>query len=213
MAYKLIIMALALSIDAFGIGLTYGVRGIKLSNAAKLIISFQAISITLIAMQFGAVLQEVFSPEISTKAGAVLLSLLGIWIILQSTKEKKEETQVVKPFKTKSIFLKHMGITIKIIRSPQTCDIDNSSTIDTFEAIYLGFALSIDAFAAIISVGMIEGFSLSMPLTLALTQVILLSIGSFCGIQIKSSYPVNPKIWMVTSGVLLIVIAVLSLNF
>jgi putative sporulation protein YtaF len=207
MFYKLIIIILVLSMDAFGIGITYGVRGIKISNTAKIIITTQSILITLVAMKCGAFLKPLFPKNIAPYIGTFLLLSLGFWIIFQCISDIK--TTKSKAIKTP--LLNHLGITTKIISSPQSCDLDNSAVIDKFEAIYLGFALSIDAFGAIIGVGMIDTFSYTNPFLLAFTQVVLLALGSSTGKKIKTTCPINPKFWTLLSGFLLIIIAILSL--
>jgi len=207
MFYKLIIIILVLSMDAFGIGITYGVRGIKISNTAKIIITTQSILITLVAMNFGAFLKTLFPEYIAPYIGTFLLLSLGSWIILQCILDIKTSSAK----KTKTPLLNHLGITTKIISSPQSCDLDNSAVIDKFEAIYLGFALSIDAFGAIIGVGMIDTFPYTTPFLLAFTQVILLALGSSTGKKIKTTCRINPKFWTLSSGFLLIIIALLSL--
>jgi len=209
--YKLIVVALALSIDAFGIGLTYGIRGIKISNLSKLIVSSQSIIITFAAMQFGNIIRNIIPLEYAEKIGAFCLILLGSWVIIQSGQEKKVSMPKPKKSKTLSIVIKHLGITVQIIRSPGDCDMDNSATIDKFEAIYLGFALSIDAFVAVAGTGMIDGFSMQLPFVIAITQAVLLTLGSSSGHRIKDIYPVNPKLWTFCSGALLIAIALVSI--
>ena len=208
MLYKLIIIILVLSMDAFGIGITYGIRGIKISNTAKLIITVQSILITLAAMKFSTFFKTLLPQHLSPYVGTVMLLALGIWIIIQCIKAKplKEITPLERPS-----ILKHLGLTTKIIRSPQLCDLDNSTVIDKFEAVYLGFALSIDAFGAISSVGMIDTFSRFTPFILAITQVFLLALGSHTGKKIKITCQINPKFWTLSSGILLVIIAILSL--
>ena len=73
MAYQLLILALALSVDAFGIGLTLGVRGIRISNGAKVIISCQAIAITFLALVLGDILGKLLPYGLSKYLGTIVV--------------------------------------------------------------------------------------------------------------------------------------------
>ena len=44
--------------------------------------------------------------------------------------------------------LRKLGVVIQILRSPSKADMDNSGSISTQEAMWLGIALSLDAFGA-----------------------------------------------------------------
>lgn len=211
MAYQLLILALALSVDAFGIGITLGVRGIRISNGAKVIISCQAIAITFLALVLGDILGKLLPYGLSKYLGTLLLIFLGLWIIFQSQKKQKPRTKKLSSSANLCIFIKNLGITIQIIRTPQSCDLDNSETIDTLEAIYLGFALSIDAFGAVTGAGIIGGFTKLLPFTVALLQILLLALGTRTGKRIKSLCNINESLWTSASGVLLIAIGLMYL--
>jgi putative sporulation protein YtaF len=211
MVYQLLILALALSVDAFGIGLTLGVRGIRISNGAKVIISCQAISITFLALVLGDILRKLLPYVLSKYLGTLLLIFLGVWIIFQSKKKQKPRTKKLSSSANLCIFIKNLGITIQIIRTPQTCDLDKSETIDTLEALYLGFALSIDAFGAVTGAGIIGGFTRLLPFTVALLQILLLALGMHTGKLIKSLYCIDESLWTFASGILLIAIGLIYL--
>lgn len=211
MVYQLLILALALSVDAFGIGLTLGVRGIRISNGAKVIISCQAISITFLALVLGDILRKLLPYVLSKYLGTLLLIFLGVWIIFQSKKKQKPRTKKLSSSANLCIFIKNLGITIQIIRTPQTCDLDKSETIDTLEALYLGFALSIDAFGAVTGAGIIGGFTQLLPFTVALLQILLLALGMHTGKLIKSLCTIDESLWTFASGILLIAIGLIYL--
>lgn len=211
MAYQLLILTLALSVDAFGIGISLGVRGIRISNGAKVIISCQSIAITFLALVLGDILGKILPYGLSKYLGTLLLIFLGIWIIFQSQKKQKPKTKKPSTSANYCIFIKNLGITIQIIRTPQSCDLDHSDTIDTLEAIYLGFALSIDAFGAVTGAGIIGGFTRLLPFTVALLQILLLALGSHTGKHIKKLCTVSENLWTTASGVLLIAIGLMYL--
>ena len=211
MAYKLIILSLALSVDSFGVGLACGGRGIKITSPAKLIISFQAVSITFLALVLGDFIKNILPAPIAENIGTIMLVALGVWVMFQGSK-KSGHKKVSKHKNEKwTLFLKQFGLTIEIVRTPHSCDMDNSKTIDPLEAIYLGFSLSIDAFAAVTGAGIAGGFTMLLPFMVAFLQIVLIVLGSKTGEKIKNICPLRTDIWSIISGVLLIAIGLIYL--
>ena len=209
MAYKLIILSLALSIDAFGVGLACGGRGIKITPGAKLIISFQSIAITFLALVLGDFIRNILPAKLAGNIGTIMLILLGAWIIFQSKRPPKPKKSKTPENKKHIFFLKQFGLTIEIVRTPQSCDMDDSNSIDTLEAIYLGFSLSIDAFGAVTGAGIAGGYTVLLPFLVALLQILLLVLGTYFGNKIKNICPLRTDIWSTVSGVLLIAIGLI----
>ncbi|MGL4790232.1 MAG: sporulation membrane protein YtaF [Anaerotignaceae bacterium] len=213
MVYKIIILALALSIDAFGAGLSLGVRNISISHPAKIIVFFQSVAITFLALLLGDTLKNILPSFLADYLGTFLLVTLGIWIIYNSKKKAKPKVSPKIVNKEIKIFIKHFGITIQIAKTPQSCDLDNSATIDTFEAIYLGFALSIDAFGAVTGAGLMGGFTNILPFLTAIIQIALLTLGTKTGKSLKSICSINNSMWSSLSGGLLIIMGIIYIIF
>ncbi len=104
-----------------------------------------------------------------------------------------------------------MGITIKIIRDPISSDLDGSKRIDWKEALYLGFALSLDSIGVGIGGSIVGINSIMFPILVAGFQLIFLSLGNFIGKKLISSISLPKNIWSVISGILLIVIGIYKL--
>lgn len=91
----MVIMAFSLSADAVGIGVSYGIRGIKLSFFAKVIICTISFAIILISMLFGNVLYGFASEYTGRIIGSLILFAAGVWIILQGLTEKKKKRSIL----------------------------------------------------------------------------------------------------------------------
>ncbi len=209
--FALILLAVSLSMDALGIGISYAVGGIKTPFKAKLVICLVSILITAIAVSFGNILLMFISEKVAKIVGALMLIALGCFIILQAFfgKDKDLNKNVKKEGTIAELALKSLGISIKIIRNPIVCDFDNSRCIDMFEALYLGIALSIDSFGVGVSSSVSGLNSFFVPIAVGVFQLLFLCFGEFLGKKIKKISNLNPKIFVILSGFILIVLAVL----
>ena len=211
MIISVILLSISLSIDSLGIGTTYGLRGITLSNKAKIIISVQSILITGLALLIGRTTANIF-PTISKNIGIFMLIFMGVLIIYQGLNSNTKKTEIPKKNNTIfSLIIKSLGITIQIIRTPRYCDMDNSKQIDIKEGLYLGLALSIDSIGAGFGSGASGIFMPILPFLTALCQIIFLSSGILLGKKLKCAKKIKENIWTMVSGILLIIIGFLRL--
>nr|WP_090892300.1 sporulation membrane protein YtaF [Evansella caseinilytica] len=207
---SLFLLAFAVSIDSFGVGLTYGLRKMKLPLFSLLLIAgCSAVSI-LIAMSIGGLMQRYLSVQSAESIGGAILIVIGMWAIYQVYRPAKSERKTKKERETiVNLELKTLGIVIKILRKPMVADLDNSGTITGREAFLLGFALSLDAFGAGIGAALI-GFS---PLILAGSVAAMCAV--FVSLGMKSGLFLSEMKWMqrfsFIPGLLLIIIGVWQL--
>jgi putative sporulation protein YtaF len=170
---SLILLSFAVSLDGFGVGITYGVRKIKIPISSIFIISACSGLIILLSMMVGVAMTGWMSPHITSTVGAIILIGIGIAALFQfirsgdreGTEQRKkvsgiaiakEDMLTYKPVLTME--LKVFGLIIQILRSPSAADLDRSGTITAGEAFFLGTALSLDAFGAGIGAALV-GFS------------------------------------------------------
>lgn len=211
MIFSHLILAISVSIDSLGIGITYGFRNTKISKTANIMLFIISIMITSLAIFVGNTITHIFPEYITTIIGALFLICMGLWIIYQALKNKENINNpkiLENEPKIYKIFIEFLGITIQIIRNPISSDLDNSKRIDWKEALYLGIALSIDSLCIGICSSVIGYTSILFPLFVASFQLLFLSIGRFLGKKIASSSNIPENIWSVLSGVLLICIGI-----
>ncbi|MFB6467727.1 sporulation membrane protein YtaF [Cytobacillus sp. Hz8] len=202
---SLILLALAVSIDSFSVGFTYGLRKMQIPFKSIVIIAGCSAIVLMLAMVMGHVIQKIISPHAAESIGGILLIILGAWVIFQFYRPEKKVQQPVE--KTIVNFeIKSLGLVIHILRKPMSADFDQSGTITGIEAIMLGFALSLDAFGAGIGAAML-GFS---PFYLALTVAFMSSL--FVYIGLKSGRLLSGGSWLekfsFIPGVILIIIGI-----
>ena len=210
MILNCIVLALSVSIDSFGIGITYGIKNTKITNLSKLILFIVSLIATIISINFGKVISKIFLPFFTNLLGCLILVAMGTIFVFQSLSKKKPAIKPLNKQKKYNFFIKWLGITIQIIKDPIFSDFDKSNTISSKEALYLGTALSLDSLCIGIGSSMLNISSYLFPLLVAFFQLLFISFGNFIGKELKNSSRINDNIWSFISGILLILIGLLK---
>lgn len=193
---SLILLALAVSLDGFGVGVTYGLRKIKIPLLSILIIAICSGLMMLVSMVLGSLMSTLFQPIYAKVIGSILLISIGVWAIYQmvtqsNDNDPEEETiNLNTPRTLLYIEIKKLGIVIEILRTPSKADIDRSGNISSSEAALLGTALSLDALGAGIGAGLL---GLSPWLT---ALCISISCGVFLIAGLKVGYIYSSHTWV-----------------
>lgn len=85
-----------------------------------------------------------------------------------------------------SFEIRKLGLVIQILRSPVQADMDNSGSISSWEAMWLGIALSLDAFGAGLGAAMLGFSPLGTASVVALFSGIFLMLGMRVGLRFAS---------------------------
>ncbi|SFH35390.1 putative sporulation protein YtaF [Desulfotomaculum arcticum] len=162
----LTLFAIALNLDSFAVGVSYGIRNIKLPTTSLLIISLMSMGAITFSMLLGKTVAGYFSPTFAHRLGGFILLLIGLWVLIQSLQENRHQnSNLNEPQDDQSsdtlvkIHIRFLGLAIQILREPSRADLDRSGTISAREAVLLGIALAMDAFGAGFAVSMM-GFSI-----------------------------------------------------
>lgn len=156
--FSLLTIAIAVSLDSFGVGVSYGVRRIQVPLTSLAIIT-ACTSLTLVLAVFsGEAIAAALSPELTQNLGGVLLVGIGVVAVLTQFK-----SQVADPAQSRSSEYRiHRNadkshgvargdlfkILPAILNRPDTADFDRSKSISANEAFFLGLAVSLDSFVA-----------------------------------------------------------------
>lgn len=183
-----IMLAIALSLDGFGVGMSYGLRRIRIPWASMLMIAFCTVVAMSLAVLFGGWFVQWVQFLPPNIMGAIILLSLGIYQVIRALGQKndpEEEAIEVSTFGavTRVPVMKFqfeiLGIVIQVLRYPEQADLDGSGIITIKESALLGTALSLDAVASGLAIGFSAGIIHSLPVILlvALTQVLMLRLG------------------------------------
>lgn len=184
---SLFILALAVSLDSFGVGITYGMRGISIPIRSIVIIALCSGVVILLAMSIGQGLHLVLPPYVARNLGGLILIGIGIWALTNVYRSQKNTSsqEVVHERKEVehiwSLEIKMLGIVIQLLRKPTMADFDQSGVISPIEAIVLGIALALDAFGAGIGAALIGFSSLATAGLIGLMSGLFIYLGITCG--------------------------------
>lgn len=191
----LVMFALALNMDSFAAGAAYGVRNIKLPVASLAIISIMSMAAITISMVLGHAVAGYFSAIFAHRLGGAILFFIGLWVLIQSLQENQQknkeapenEPEQEAPGPVLQIHIRALGLVIQILREPSRADLDRSGTISPREAVLLGLALAMDAFAAGFAVSMLGFNILFTALMVGLGHYILTYLGLLAGMRVGAS--------------------------
>src|SRR5699024_2088708 len=136
---NLISIVLAVSLDGFGVGITYGIRNIKITSPALLIIMCCSGTVVLLSMSLGHFIRSIISPTLTDMLGGIIFILLGVFVLTSHIKQKLKIT-----FFNQHLFSRFTSI----LSQPIKADKDSSGIISGGEAFFLGIALAMDGFGA-----------------------------------------------------------------
>lgn len=186
-----LLLALSLSVDALGIGLSYGLRRITFSPASLLLLTGETFFMMELFLRLGRLVAACFPAGLAEGLSTGFLLLFGLWLCLQGTGHKKEKEA-------------------SPLHSPSLCDKDASSSIEPKEALLLGFLLSMDSFAIGVSAAAGGMEVVLLPLFAALFQTAFLALGAMGGRKLMLHPTPKESLWSLLSGGILIFLALLQ---
>lgn len=181
-----LLFAFSANVDNFVVGLSYGIKKIKIGFMSNLLIALISLAGTVLSMLAGKIIFDFMPKNVSNSIGSTMLILIGTWTIVKPLLKNKNSND--------------------ILDNPEKADVDNSSSIDGKESIVLAFALTIN------NVGLGIGASitgLNVVLTSFFTfifSMIMITAGHICGSNYLSK--VFSKSAAIVSGLIIIFLGV-----
>lgn len=215
MAFTIAALAISLSLDSFGVGISYGIRKVDIPLVSKLIICLFSIIYSGIAIVMGGFLYTALPPAVSRIAGVTILSGMGIYILLQALlKAEKSPGAEVRESRPRlpQTSKKAPGMTIRVLKDPEEGDLDESGVIDIRESLLLGLALSIDAIGVGVGSALAGLGYAVVPFAIGLFQLMFLYAGIFLGRKAAGLERLNKKAVSLAPGLLLLMLALLRIG-
>lgn len=160
-------LALSSSLDNLGVGISYGIRKIRISLFSNSIISIVCFLFSFSGILFGKWISTVIPGILPILISVFILFAIGfriVWLSIPRKQQNEEkESKELKGFSA-------------ILQNPESVDFDKSKDIGIIEAFVLGVALSTNALVNGLSAGLL-GYS---PLVISLAA----AIGSFLAVWI-----------------------------
>lgn len=184
---EVIFLSAAMSVDALGLGIAFGIKGIRLKKTSAVVMSITAFFIIMVCTLIGDEVRQI----LPSFAGSLVLVAMGIWIIWESLGKGHTESS-----------------TIKIMRKGYEGDTDKSGDIDVKEALAIAVAMSVDSVGICIGASAIEHHYL-LPLGAVISQLAFVLAGIFAGRKIGER--ANTGLCSVVSGIIIVVMGLIGL--
>lgn len=205
----LIILAFAVSssIDNLGVGISYGIRKIRIRLSANLLIALICFLMSGAGITFGLWLSKVLPGMFPVIIGAFLLIIIGIRIMLLAVPRKNDDSN------RKNDYDQPLNSIEGILKNPELADKDKSGDISWWEAGVLGVALSANALTNGLGAGLLGFSALAISLTAAIGSFISVWAGVKLGAKladVRIGKFTLGQFGTLLSGVIILVIAINS---
>jgi putative sporulation protein YtaF len=180
---SMVMLAFAVSMDSFSVGVTYGMRNIKFPLRSIMIIACMSGVMLLLSMYVGSFLLLLLPMQAERWIAACLLIALGVWAIYNVIKKDEDEYDYSEPFpnqlriKVWRFHIERFGIVIQVLKRPTLADLDRSGSISIKEALLIGLALSVDAFGAGLSASFLGYSPFMLALLVCICNVVFICFG------------------------------------
>ena len=202
-----VFVALAISLDSFGVGLTFGLKKVRVPLMSIAIICGMTIMALILSMGLGTMILYIIPKNVANIISGTILIMIGFVYLFQGI-IKLKKAHLDRLDAQKEIFkftIKGLKIVISILEEPTKADLDTSGEIDKKEAMLLGTALAIDALAVGIGVSLGAINKLLLLTIVAIVNVLLIKVGYCIGQQNKLLWG---KVTTLLPGIILITIGI-----
>lgn len=176
-----IFLALALSTDAFGAGVSYAPRQIAVPWSSRLVIALLSTAALAFSSLAGQALTRLIPPPWAARLGGLILLAMGLRLLLQGLKNAHHRGDQQRESTLLQIHVRSLGLVIQILCEPHRADLDCSGTISGWEAFLLGLALALDALACGLTIPLLDIHPALTALTVGLGQLTLFNFGLWAG--------------------------------
>lgn len=184
MLLNCILLALSVSIDSLGIGISYGIKHTKISKISNFTLFSISFLMTSFSIFIGNSISSLLSEKFSILIGSLLLIFLGIY-----------------------------GIYKNISQQTTNYDFNHSNEIDSKEAIFLGLALSIDSFCVGLGSGIIGLNDILLPFLVSIFQLFFINCSANIANLLLSKFNISDNILSYVSSFSLILLGILKILF
>lgn len=204
---EIIVLVLALSIDAFVASFVYGSNKVRIPFVSAWIITMLSTGILLIFLVMGSAVGTVIPSSFTKGICFVLLFALGIVKLLDAS--LKSWIRYHKMTQKKWAFsFSELNFILTVYANPETANSGDITVLSPAEAVSLGIALSLDSAAAGIGAGMMVNHyavTVGMSILIGMGAIVF---GCWLGNRVASHSTLDLS-WL--SSILLIILAFMKL--
>ena len=205
--FEAVLIAIALSTDAFIASFAYGSNKIKIPFSSMQVIAFMCTGILGISLLLGTFLKPYLPGDLLKIGAFLILFILGIIKLMDNIIKSIIHKHAIIDKQIKFSFL-NINFILNIYADPKEADLDESKTLSPKEALSLAVALSLDSLAAGFGVALGNVNIFAIILCSLIFSMLSIKSGAFIGNKISDKVPFQLS-WL--SGILLIFLAFLRL--
>lgn len=197
-----LLFAISANIDNFSVGISYGMKKIKIGLLSNLFIAAISALGTFLSMYAGRIISRIIPFNLSNALGGLILLILGLW----QTTEFLVNSHIIKL----KMFSKDKKMNYEaLLSNPEIADTDKSGCIDIKESVSLAFALTVNNFGLGISASMTGTEILSAVVFTFLFSILMLSMGYSFGERYLSK--IAGKYASLASGMIILALGIYNL--
>lgn len=188
----MLLIALAANLDNLGVGLAFGVTGIRVRSLPNLIIACMAAGGTYASALLGRVAGGALAGPVPNLLGALVIIGVGVWVMLPR--------QPVGP--------RSGAHGWDVVKDPRLSDLDGSGDLSCRESVPLGVALGWNAVAGGLGAGLMGLSAAPVALLTGLVSFLTLAVGAWVGAGGRHALPSVARAAPLVAGILLILVGI-----
>ncbi len=195
-----VIISVSSNIDGFAVAVAYGIKKVRISLPANLLIAIISSLGTFLSMSLGEVISRFLPQSVANALGSGVLITIGLWGIWETIREERKDRRSKTYYSQSSHVLRdesqhqrpfdHGDFSYtSYIENPEKADIDKSGVIDARESIVLALSLTINNVGGGIGAG-ISGLSVSFVTALTfILSLLAVVVGYYLGKNFSTKLP------------------------
>lgn len=198
----ILFIGIAANLDNLGIGVSYSLKSTRIPFLSNILIAIVSMIAAYLSIAAGTVISHYISLGIANLSGGLILVVIGIKGIIECLKEENEGLKVVVP--------SNSNLT-KIIREPDSLDLNNDKVISWKESALLGSALAINCLAIGLGAGITGVSPFFSTISIGIFSVLSISTGTLIGSKLCGTRV--GKYSNIAAGIMLILIGIYEMIF
>ncbi len=203
------LLLLAVSIDGFSAGFSFGLRKLVVPLYSLLIICLLSSLAAACSMLIGSRVALLIPASFLSSVGGAVLIILGAYIALSDFRQGRQAPLTEQQAVASENSGHSLHILAVISKCPDKADLDCSGKLGAREAALLGLVLSADVFGAGVGVSLIGQPMLLTALAAGATQFLLILLGAKCGRLVSGLFSLRVTSWW--AGFILIFVGLVNM--
>jgi putative sporulation protein YtaF len=200
--FTILFIGIAANLDNLGIGVSYSLKSTRIPLGSNLLIAVVSMAASYLSIAAGTIVSHYIPLILANYIGGFILIILGLKCIFDCLKQEKEASQAV--VHSNSNFT-------KVIREPDSLDLNNDKVISWKESVLLGSALAINCLAIGLGAGITGVSPLYATVSVGTFSVLTIALGDLVGSKLCGTK--IGKYSNVVSGIILILIGIYEMIF